>query len=67
MKYFKSLMGCLSNIDQYNLDFLGFCNKYPLWIDLLDHKIKKRIKHTLLFLRVKISSKNNFFITAKNI
>ena len=28
--------------------------------------IKKRKKHTLVLLRVKISSKNNFFITAVN-
>ena len=38
---FESLPGCLSNMDQYSLDFLGFCNKYPLWLDLLDNVDKE--------------------------
>ena len=45
MKYFESLMGCLSNINQYSLDFLGFCNKCSLWLDLLDY-VDKEINQT---------------------
>ena len=34
-------MGCLSNINGYSLDFLGFCKKYSLPLDLLDHVDKE--------------------------
>ena len=55
MKYFEGLSVCLSNIDQYSLYFLGFCNECPLWLDLLDHVDKE------------MNSKNNFSIAAINI
>ena len=66
MKYFEDLTGCLSNIDQYCLYFLGFCNECPLWLDFLDHVDKEMNQTHTRFPGVQTVSKNNFSIAAIN-